>query len=169
MAKKHISTQVRLDGEAPEDVAWGPSDAGEAAFPPVGPTPPAPPEEPTARVRLAEVVGTRSGDKGGTANLGVWARTPEAYGWLWRTLTVERLVELLPEVVGLRLERHEFPNLWALNFVIEGYLERGVSSCTRIDPQAKGLGEYLSSRSVELPVTVLPQGTPAVPAFGEEA
>jgi len=43
----------------------------------------------------------RSGDKGGNANLGVWARTPETYAWLNRFLTVDRLKELLPETAPL--------------------------------------------------------------------
>jgi hypothetical protein len=104
---------------------------------------------------LGNVVATRSGDKGGKANLGVWVRTPAAHAWLRGYLTVERVAELMPEVRGLTIERHEFDNLLGLNFVIHGYLEDGVSSCLRIDPQAKGLGEYLASHTVEVPSSLL--------------
>ena len=61
----------------------------------------------------------------------------------------------MPEVQGLTVERHEFDNLLGLNFVIHGYLEDGVSSCLRIDPQAKGLGEYLANHTVEVPKSLL--------------
>jgi hypothetical protein len=53
------------------------------------------------------------------------------------------------------VRRHELPNLLALNFVVLGLLGEGVSSSTRTDPQAKGLGEWLRARVVELPATLV--------------
>lgn len=97
----------------------------------------------------------RSGDKGGDANIGVWVRTDEAWRWLAHTLTVERLRALLPETKALRIQRHVLPNLRALNFVVEGLLGEGVSSSTRFDPQAKALGEWLRSRHVDVPESLL--------------
>jgi hypothetical protein len=85
----------------------------------------------------------------------VWARDPEGYAFLASFLTVERLQQLLPETRGLRVRRHELPNLLALNFVVVGLLGEGVSSSTRIDPQAKGLGEWLRARVVDLPATLV--------------
>ncbi|WP_431974902.1 acyclic terpene utilization AtuA family protein [Micromonospora haikouensis] len=105
----------------------------------------------TRRGVLGEVVGARSGDKGGDANLGVWARTDATWAWLRHWLTVERLAELLPETAPLTVERHELPNLRAVNFVIRGLLGQGVAASTRFDPQAKALGELLRSRAVDLP------------------
>ncbi|WP_229404934.1 acyclic terpene utilization AtuA family protein [Micromonospora sp. NBRC 110038] len=105
----------------------------------------------TRRGALGEVVGARSGDKGGDANLGVWARTDATWAWLRHWLTVERLAELLPETAPLTVERHELPNLRAVNFVIRGLLGQGVAASTRFDPQAKALGELLRSRVVDLP------------------
>ncbi|HEU0129762.1 MAG TPA: acyclic terpene utilization AtuA family protein [Mycobacteriales bacterium] len=134
----------------------------EVPHPPIGMAEPVargfttyPPDGPTERVPLGRVAGARSGDKGGTANLGVWVRTPTAFGWLHDFLTVERLRELLPETAALPVERHVFANLNALNFVIPGLLGEGVSSSTRADPQAKGLGEWLRSRLVDVPVALL--------------
>ncbi len=109
----------------------------------------------TERVPLGRVVGARSGDKGGTANLGVWARDPESFGWLVAFLTVERFRGLLPETAAYPVERFVLPNLSALNFVIPGLLGEGVSSSTRADPQAKGLGEWLRARLVDVPVELL--------------
>ncbi len=48
------------------------------------------------------------------------------------------------------MRRYELPNLRALNFVIIGLLGRGVAASTRIDPQAKGLGEYLRAKVVDV-------------------
>ncbi|WP_341721444.1 acyclic terpene utilization AtuA family protein [Micromonospora sp. FIMYZ51] len=105
----------------------------------------------TRRGALGEVVGARSGDKGGDANLGVWARTDATWAWLREWLTVDRLAELLPETAPLTVQRYELPNLRAVNFVIEGLLGPGVAASTRFDPQAKALGELLRARIVDLP------------------
>ncbi|MEV7984830.1 acyclic terpene utilization AtuA family protein [Micromonospora sp. NPDC085948] len=115
---------------------------------------------PTRRGVLGELVGARSGDKGGDANLGVWARTEAGYAWLRAWLTVERLAELLPETAPLPVRRYELPNLRAVNFVIEGLLGAGVAASTRFDPQAKALGELLRARIVDLPAEVLPGAAP---------
>ena len=106
--------------------------------------------EPVA-VALGRLCGARSGDKGGNANVGLWAVSPAAYAWLRRHLTIEAFHELLTEAAHLEVDRYELPNLLALNFVVHGLLAPGVSATTRPDPQAKGLGEYLRSRIVTVP------------------
>jgi hypothetical protein len=90
--------------------------------------------------------GARSGDKGGNANVGVWATDAGGYAWLEKNLTAQVIPELIPEALGLEVRRYELPNLFALNFVIVGYLGQGVAASTAFDTQAKGLGEYLRSR-----------------------
>jgi hypothetical protein len=110
---------------------------------------------PTRLLPLGTPFGARSGDKGGNANIGVWARSDDGYQWLEAFLTVDRLRELLPETVQLQVNRYPLPNIRSLNFVVIGLLGEGVASSTRVDPQAKGLGEYLRSRMVELPEVLL--------------
>jgi hypothetical protein len=112
--------------------------------------------EETRPAPLGSVCGARSGDKGGNANIGVWARSDDAFAWLRATLTPQRLRELVPECAPLVVDRYELANLRALNFVVRGILGEGVASSVRLDPQAKGLGEYLRSRVVEVPVHLLP-------------
>jgi hypothetical protein len=104
---------------------------------------------------LGELFGARSGDKGGDANIGVWARDDRGFAWLRDRLTVERLRELLPEAAELDIERHELANLRAVNFVLHGILGAGVAAGTRFDPQGKALGEWLRSRIVQLPPELL--------------
>jgi Acyclic terpene utilisation family protein AtuA len=109
----------------------------------------------TVRVALGSIVGARSGDKGGNANLGVWVRTAEQFGWLEDYLTVERLAGLLPCTAELNVERFELPNLLALNFVVHGLLGRGVAASPRLDAQAKALGEELRAVLADIPRRLL--------------
>ncbi|MDF2829617.1 MAG: exopolyphosphatase [Mycobacterium sp.] len=145
---------VRGDGirveiaPAEETQALEPVDAPELPAAPAGGS--------TRRVPLGTIAGARSGDKGGDANVGVWVRTPEQWQWLAHTLTVDRLRELLPETADLTVTRHLLPNLRAVNFVIEGILGQGVAHQARFDPQAKGLGEWLRARYLDIPEGLLP-------------
>lgn len=143
----------------------------------------------SSRLPLGAIVGARSGDKGGNANIGVWVPDPAersavclAWGrsvvaepsvedvaladarfeWLGAFLTIERLNDLLPEVRYHEVDRHELPNLRALNFVIHGLLGRGVADSLRVDPQAKGLGEHLRARLVDIPAELRPSSDTAV-------
>ncbi len=113
------------------------------------------PAGPTQRVPLGRIAAARSGDKGGSANVGVWVRTDEQWRWLANTLTVELLKQLLPETADLPVTRHVLPNIRAVNFVIEEILGQGVAYQARFDPQAKGLGEWLRSRYVDIPAVLL--------------
>src|SRR5262249_57591125 len=101
--------------------------------------------------RRGGVAGARSGDKGGNANVGVWARTDAAYAWLAGFLTTGKLKELLPETAPLPVERHEFPALRAVNFVIAGLLGEGVAASTRLDPHAKSLAQCLPAPLLDIP------------------
>jgi len=107
---------------------------------------------------LGEIVHARSGDKGGDANVGVWVRDAQAWEWLWSTLTVDELRRLLPETRALPIERYELPNLGAVNFVIRGLLGTGATSSLRLDAQAKALGEWLRSRSIKVPKSLVAGG-----------
>jgi len=136
----------------------------------------------TVRLPLGTFVGARSGDKGGDANVGAWivdpveaaavalahdapaelVAGPEAirladarYAWLVGLLTVDGVRRLLPESQGLPVEVHALPNLRAVNIVIHGLLGRGVAETARVDPQAKGLGEHLRARLVDIPHDLL--------------
>ena len=70
-------------------------------------------------------------------------------------MTDEEFRRLLPETAPLAIDRYRLPALRSLNFVIHGLLEEGVAASTRQDAQAKGLGEWLRSRVVEVPSSLL--------------
>ena len=111
--------------------------------------------EKTTRVPLGVLLGARSGDKGGNANVGVWADSDDVYEWARRDLDVERFKSLLEDTADLDVERYELANLRALNFVVKGFLGWGVASNLRLDSQAKGLGEALRSKEIDVPEKLL--------------
>ena len=211
ISRTHVTVTVSLDGEP---VCTLPGDGIDPDRPRttsgavdveadarVG-TPPADGAD-TVSIPLGWLIGARSGDKGGSANVGVWipaGTEPEAvalangeadslvtpivrsgedvsrlhateapldpdpaaeeraaagYAWLAEHLTPERIKTLLPEAADLPVEVHRLPNLRAVNVVIRGLLGRGVSDSTRLDPQAKGLGEHLRARVVPVPRSLL--------------
>ncbi|MFJ5277113.1 acyclic terpene utilization AtuA family protein [Streptomyces parvulus] len=133
----------------------GPQDTAELADVPEPPLPDPLPKGPARTAPLGLVAGARSGDKGGNANVGVWARTDDAWRWLAHELTADRFRELIPEARDLPVTRHPLPRLRALNFVVEGILGEGVAARHRFDPQAKALGEWLRARHLDIPEVLL--------------
>ncbi|HEV2365075.1 MAG TPA: acyclic terpene utilization AtuA family protein [Caulobacteraceae bacterium] len=119
------------------------------------------PAGPMVRVHFGRLFGTRSGDKGGNANCGVWAKTDAAFAFLRAWLTAEEFKRLLPDMGRFEVERFEMPNLKALNFVIKGVLGTGAASNHRIDKQAKSLGEYLRAKQIEAPAALAEALAPA--------
>jgi hypothetical protein len=109
----------------------------------------------TRRLPLGTLVGARSGDKGGAANVGLWVREDRAYPWLAQLVTERTVRTLLPEAADLPVTITRLPGLRAVNVVIDGLLGAGVAYHARFDPQAKGLGEWLRSRLVDIPASLL--------------
>ena len=140
-----------VESVAPESVVEVTPDAGPTT---------AVPTEPTVAVPLGRIAGTRSGDKGGDANLGVFVRSDAAWAWLDDHLTTDRLRELLPEAATLVIERHRLPAIRSLNFMLRGLLGEGVAASTRQDGQAKSLGEWLRARVVDVPESLVKDGAP---------
>ena len=106
-------------------------------------------------ISFGRLFGARSGDKGGCANIGVWAKTDLAFSFLYDFLSVEKLKELMPDLNKFSIDRYELPNINSLNFYIHGILEDGVSSNNRMDGQAKSLGEYLRAKTISVPKIII--------------
>ena len=167
-----VFSAAYVDQDAVEHVAVLPDGTRVAVDPPKrteslsaveAPALPEPlPAGPTRRAPLGRVVGARSGDKGGDANLGLWVRAgagedagEQAWRWLAHFVTADRVRALLPEAADLPVTVHRLPNLRAVNVVIEGLLGDGVAASTRFDPQAKALGEWFRARWADIPEVVL--------------
>jgi hypothetical protein len=97
----------------------------------------------------------RCGDKGANSNVGIWARDERAWPWLRDTLSSARLRDLAPEFADLEIDRHEFPHLRAVHFVLRGLLAPAGSNNLRVDQVGKAVGEYLRSKHLEIPVALL--------------
>ena len=106
-------------------------------------------------INFGDIYGTRSGDKGGCANLGVWAKNSKSFAFLIRYLSVDKLKELLPDLKDFSIDRYELANINSLNFYIHDILQDGVSSNNRKDGQAKSLGEYLRAKEIKVPKNLL--------------
>ncbi len=148
---KFITEKVHFEGETVDIVPTSQMDLEEIYYQKEPYENKLPKIKNTKKTNFGRLFGTRSGDKGGCANLGVWAKTAEAYSFLYDFLTVDKLKELLPDVSQYEVERHELPNILSLNFYIHDILQDGVSSSTRLDGQAKSLGEYIRAKEIEAP------------------
>lgn len=149
-----VKQTVQVNGKEITIESIKPDEGFKSPDAPAADLPEAPSGQPV-EIPLGRLCGTRSGDKGGNANLGVWAKTPEVYAFINDFLTTEKLKELLPDMASYEIERYEFPNLLAVNFYIKGILGHGVAASLRSDPQAKSLGEYLRARSISVPEIIV--------------
>jgi hypothetical protein len=140
--------------------AYGPRAAADALADPAPPAEPDPSGE-LVSVPLWVLIGGRSGDKGGDANVGLWADSDEVAQWLHHSFDVATFTAVLPEVAPFPVSRYPLPNLRAVNFVVHGILGWGVASNLRLDTQAKGLAELLRSRSLRVPSDLITSGGPA--------
>jgi hypothetical protein len=162
----------RIECEGQPVVASRPTPRrGTQAPDPVAPPPPAPPPPapPSHRggtaadlitVPLWVLIGGRSGDKGGDANVGLWADTEPVARWLCESFDVGQFKEALPESAPFEVSRYPLPNLRAVNFVVHGILGWGVASNLRLDTQAKGMAERLRSHAVRVPAAFVQRGGP---------
>ncbi|MBB3045397.1 acyclic terpene utilization AtuA family protein [Nocardioides soli] len=151
-------THTVVHGDGRREVVADPTAFGEADHRGgLRPSPyPAPTDSLTRRAPLGSFVHARSGDKGGDANLGLWVmhdgsdKYDARVTWLTKLITPRKVRELVPEAADLVVEVHVLPNLGGVNVLIRGLLGEGVAASTRFDPQAKGLGEWVRSRMVNI-------------------
>jgi hypothetical protein len=153
VAADRVRAVVEVEGRPVAVPPWRPA-AGPGVPAPEAPPGP-PPGGATAEVPLGVLVGARSGDKGGAANVGLWAEDEDVAAWLLGAFHLEAFRAVLPEAAGLRVERFALPNLAAVNFLVHGLLGWGVASNLRLDTQAKGLAELVRARPVTVPAGLL--------------
>ena len=105
-------------------------------------------------VRLREVCGVRSGDKGDISDLSLFADDRETYDALVEQVTAERVARHFGAFVSGPVERFLVPNVLALKFVMHGALGGG-SLSLRSDTQGKTHGLSLLRLTVDLPDEVI--------------
>jgi hypothetical protein len=100
---------------------------------------------------LSTIAFARSGDKGSSANIAVFGRTPTDYAWLRQHLTAARVEAWFGPLGAGPVLRYDVPNLEALNFILPGVLAGGGSCSLRIDAQGKTLGQALLAMPLDFP------------------
>jgi hypothetical protein len=158
VAREMVSPQVSL-GPATWKSLMAQGQAVHSRPPAVTMSDAVPVTGPTRRVPLGKVLGARSGDKAGNATLGVWARSDAAHAWLRSWWSAARIGQLLPEAAGCDIRTWELPLLRACGATIVGLLGEGVAANLQMDSQAKGLGEYLRAKHIDVPIELLETGS----------
>ena len=106
--------------------------------------------------QLREIALARSGDKGAHANIGVWVRSRDAFEFLQRELTAERVAAHFAALAPASVERYELPNIHAFNFVLRDVLGRGGGAASlRTDAQAKTYSQGLLLLELDIPPALL--------------
>ena len=103
------------------------------------------------RVQLQHLAHARSGDKGNTSNISVFAYEPEFYPLLEAQLTADVFKAFYRGAIKGEVLRYEVPNLDALNFVAHGALGGGVSRSLCLDNYGKALSAAILGFEVEVP------------------
>ena len=152
---KHIKEEVHIDGEEIEVIPTSQLELEDIYYQKKPIKIKKIKKEDEKEIYFGEIYGTRSGDKGGCANLGIWAKNANSFAFLHDFLTVKKLKELLPDLNQYKIERFELANINSLNFYIHDILQDGVSSNDKKDGQAKSLGEYLRAKKVKVPQSII--------------
>lgn len=110
---------------------------------------------PTVNVPIMRIAHARSGDKGDTVNIGLIGRSEGCFTWMRRHVTGERVAGWFADFVRGEVVRYEVPNLWALNFLLEGALGGGGTKSLFLDAQGKTLGQAILACRVDVPESLL--------------
>jgi hypothetical protein len=103
------------------------------------------------KVMLQHLAHARSGDKGDTSNIAVFAYEPEFYPLLKEQLTAERFKAFYAGAIRGEVLRYEVDNLQAMNFVCHGALGGGVSRSLCLDNYGKALSAAVLGFEIEVP------------------
>lgn len=103
------------------------------------------------QVPLRALAHSRSGDKGNTLNIAVFAYEPEFYPHIKAQVTEDALARHYAGVVKGKVTRHAVDRLGVLNFVCEGTLGGGVSRNLCLDNYGKALATGVLTMTVEIP------------------
>jgi hypothetical protein len=112
---------------------------------------------PTETRPLGDIALGRSGDKGGNVNIGLYVQTAEQYEWFRSFMTKTKMRELMGKdwKDWYYIERVEFPDIFAVHYVVYGPLGRGVTSSKLLDSLGKGFAEFIRAVHIPIPIKFL--------------
>lgn len=103
-----------------------------------------------AMVKLKEIAQARSGDKGNSINIGVFAPNQAIYQFLLTNLTTDTVKEHFSGLVKGKVTRYDMPNILGMNFVLTEALDGGGSSSLRLDNLGKCFGANMLRMEIEV-------------------
>jgi len=101
------------------------------------------------RVKLRKLAHARAGDKGNISNIVLVVYEPSDYELVRRQVTSERVKDWFGGLVEGKVERYELAQLGALNLVLHGALQGGVTSSLALDPHGKTRSSLLLEMEIE--------------------
>lgn len=102
------------------------------------------------RVQLKNLAQARSGDKGNSSDISLFAPNQELYEIFKREVTAERVKGFFAGLVEGKVYRYEVPNVLALKFLCTEALGGGAPSSLRLDNLGKCFGSNLLRMEVEI-------------------
>ena len=103
------------------------------------------------RIRLGQIAGTRSGDKGKHSNVGIYFYNEKIYSWAKEIVTEKMIKNHFSEIVLGDVKRYELDNIFALNFILKDSLGGGGSETLINDAQGKTHGQAALLLELDLP------------------
>lgn len=103
------------------------------------------------RIKLYQIAGARSGDKGKHSNVGIYFYDEEVYLWAKKSLTDKLLANHFSEIVKGEVIRYELDNIFALNFILKDSLGGGGSETLINDAQGKTHGQAALLLNIDIP------------------
>ena len=102
------------------------------------------------RIYLYDIAHGRSGDKGDTSNVCVFARKREYYDIIKREVTPENLKEYFGDMVKGDIIRYEVESLGGMNFVMHHALGGGATMSLRLDSLGKSMGSAVMRMKIHV-------------------
>lgn len=102
------------------------------------------------KIHLNQIAHGRSGDKGDTSNVCVFAREPKYFEIIKREVTVEKVHEHFGDMVKGEITRYEVESLHGFNFVMKHALGGGATHSLRLDSLGKSMGSAFLRMMIEV-------------------
>jgi len=113
------------------------------------------------RLPLHAIAHSRAGDKGNVSNVSLVAYRPEAFRFLAKNVTAQKVHKLYAHLGASGVTRYDLPLLSAFNFVIDDVLDGGVNASRSIDRHGKTLSYILLGRFIiDMPIDLIPESSP---------
>lgn len=108
-----------------------------------------------AEIYLKDIAHGRSGDKGDTSNVCIFAREPKYYETIKREVTIEKVREHFGDMVKGDILRYEVESLQGFNYVMKHALGGGATLSLRLDSLGKSMGSAFMRMKINIEDDIL--------------